>query len=117
MTDVSDQDPKLQALFAQPLDSLAEAPANDAFTEEVMQQTDRLKRKRIILRICLALALALLSPPLQDFALATAQTLVLSLVDLENRLLAQLLAPLNTVGGLLSVVLLVLRAAHKRLFT
>jgi hypothetical protein len=117
MTDATDQDPNLQALFAQPADDLAEAPVSDAFTKDVMQQTDRLKRRRIILRVCLALALALLSPPLQDFGLAMAQTLVQSLVDVENRLLAQALAPLNTVGGLLSVVLLILRAAHKRLFT
>jgi len=43
--------------------------------------------------------------------------LIVSLVRIDNQLVATLLAPINSVGGVLSVTLLLIRAAHKRLFT
>ena len=37
-------------------------------------------------------------------------------VDVDDQLLRDLLAPVNTVGGVLSIALLGLRIVHKRLF-
>ncbi len=108
----SERDPQLQAWFAE----VAEVPAGDDFTARVMGQTRRLRRRRIVRRVSLGLGLALLAVPLQDVAVALTHVLVITLVDLDNALLATLLAPVNTVGSVLSAVLLLLRAGHRRLF-
>ena len=108
-----DRDPALQALFSDASEDLI----SDAFTEQVMLQADRLKRRAIGVRASAALALALLGIPLQDVALELTEVLILTLVAIDNSLVAQLLAPINTVGGLLSLVLLVIRAVHRRLFS
>ena len=42
--------------------------------------------------------------------------LPVSLVDIDDRLLADLLAPVNSVAGLLAVLFLALRFAYKKLF-
>lgn len=107
-----DREPMLENVFSNAREELAP----DAFTEQVMLHTDRAKRRAIPTRAALALALALLGIPVQDVALELSQVLVVALVPIQNTLLAQLLAPVNTVAGLLTVVLLVIRAAHRRLF-
>ena len=101
----------LEQLFA---DTDAELSDPD-FTHAVMTRTDQAKRWRIARRIGLGCALALLGIPLQDFGLALAQVLVVSLIELEGGLVAQLLAPVNTVGSLLSAIILMLRIVHRRL--
>ena len=111
MTD-EDRDPILDRLFSELDDDLP----GEEFTGEVMVQTDRAKRQKIARRIALGALLGLLAIPLEDFALASAHVLAVTLIDLEAGLAAQLLAPVNTVGSLLSVILLGLRIAHKRIF-
>ena len=107
-------DQALQQLFAT---ADTEPQPNDPdFTNEVMAGVDRRKRHIIMRRILIGLLLALIAIPLEDAALILTQWLVLSLVNIDNRLLADLLAPINSVGSLLSVVLLALRVFHKRLF-
>ena len=110
----TDLDPTLQNLFATNAD---QELAGEAFTSGVMTRTDTLKRKVIVRRICVGLLLALLGIPLQDFALALTQVLVISLIELDNQLVAQLLAPVNSVGSLLLIVLFGLRVVHKRIFS
>lgn len=112
LTDDS-RDPQLQALFA----AVDTPPEADDFGERVMRQVGHAKRRMILRRVCVALAISLIAIPLQDYALALSQVLIVSLVDIESDLVAQLLAPINSVGGLLSVVVLLLRLVHKRLFT
>lgn len=111
MTD-PDRDQELQALFAAAKEDL---DGRD-FSREVRTGTQRLRRRRIARRASVALGLSLLAMPMQDVALAVSQLMIVSLVELEAGLVAELLAPINSVGGLLSAVLLVLRLAHKRLF-
>ena len=48
--------------------------------------------------------------------LALSQTLLISLVDVEDSLAVQVFSPINSVGGLLSAVLLTMRFAHHKLF-
>jgi hypothetical protein len=107
-------DPALQQLFA----DTGSAPQLDDpdFTKEVMAGVDRRKRHVIVRRVLLGLALALIAIPLEDAALVLTQWLVLSLVKIDSGLLADLLAPINSVGSLLSMVLLALRVGYKRLF-
>jgi hypothetical protein len=107
-----EREPSLQAAFANATRELAEDP----FLTRTMQRTDTLTRRRVVRRIGIALLLGLLAMPLQDFALAVTPVLAQSLIDLDAGLATQLLAPVNSVAGLLSMVLLTLRAAHRRLF-
>ena len=106
-------DPVLLAAFNDGRQDLAGVE----FTTSVMSGADKLKRRAVIRRIFLGLGLALIGIPLQDFALAISQVLVLSVVALDDLLLAQILAPVNTVGSLLSLVVLGLRIVHKRIFS
>jgi len=102
----------LKALFAEPVEKVDA----DTFTTEVMAGTQRLRRRKILLRIGLGLLLALLVPPLQDFGLAVTEVLLISLVSFEGGLLAELLAPVNTVGTVVSVALFGMRAFYRQLF-
>jgi len=108
-----DRDDLLRETFANANVELA----GDSFTADVMSQADRLKRRLIIRRILVGLVFSLIAIPLEDFVLAFSQFLLMSLVELEDSLAAQLLAPVNSVAGLLSFFLLALRIAHKRLFS
>jgi hypothetical protein len=111
MTD-DDHDPTLDELFSEFDDDLP----GEQFTGEVMVRTDRAKRWIVARRVALGILLGLLAIPMENFALAFAHVLAVTLIDLEHGLVAQLLAPVNTVGSLLSVVLLGLRIVHKRIF-
>lgn len=102
----------LKALFAQPVEKVDA----DTFTTEVMAGTQRLRRRKILLRIGLGLLLALLVPPLQDFGLAITEVLLISLISFEGGLLADLLAPVNTVGTVVSFALFAMRAFYRQLF-
>jgi hypothetical protein len=93
------------------------ALVGDNFTAEVMSHADPLKRRRIIRRVMLGFVVALIAIPLEDIGLALARFLLSSLVEIDDSLAAELLAPVNSVGSLLSFVLLSLRVAHKKLFT
>ncbi len=108
-----DLNPALQAAFANARQDMA----GEAFTTRVMTQTDKLKRSKIIRRLCVGLLFALLAVPMQDIAMASTHVLVLSLIEIDDSLLAQILAPVNTVGSLLSFVLLGLRLFYKRIFS
>ncbi len=116
MTD-NTADPRLQTLFAEAQQELVD----DAFTDLVMEQTGNFKHRKTAVRISqglvLVLALALLAIPLQDAGMALTQVLLMSLIELEDGPLNQLLAPANSIGGLLSTVLLGLRLIHKRIFS
>jgi len=110
---MSERDPLLETAFLSAVRNLDD----DAFLTETLTRTDVLKRRRMIRRAAIGASLSLLAIPLQDFALAATPVLMHSLVDLPTGWIAQMLAPANSVAGLLAMVLLTLRAAHKRLFT
>ncbi|MGI9327055.1 MAG: hypothetical protein ACR2PZ_17690 [Pseudomonadales bacterium] len=107
-----DQEAWLQACFAQ---AETELPAQD-FAETVMRRVEQHKRRKLYRRLVLGLALALLLPPLRDLGLVLTQVLMVTIVELDNALVGQLLAPINSVGGLLSLVLLGLKLMHMRWF-
>ncbi len=102
-------DNEISTLFTEP-----ELQADPAFTETVMaqvqQQHEQLRRRRMLVGILLGLLLI----PLEDLAIGIAHLLAVSLIQIEHELASQLLAPINTVGALLSLVLLLLRMTRSR---
>ena len=65
-------DPQLQALFAS-----SHQPAGDAaFIERVMPQVDRIRRRKFAVRAILALIVATVAMPFQDWALALTQVMI-----------------------------------------
>lgn len=109
---MEDRDPHLATLFAEAAAAAPEA----TFAGVVVQRTNVARRRRIARRIAIGVLLSLIAVPLQDLVLASALVLAVQLVEMEAGLVAQLLAPINSVGGLLSAVLLTLRASHRRIF-
>ena len=111
-----DQDPALSALFAK----AARINKEEAFIEQVMAQVDRSQRKSrlgwLVVGLLFVAAAWWISSPIihaTDFLL---NMLPISLVDIDNRILAELLAPLNSIAGALALLFLVLRFAYRKLF-
>ena len=115
MTD--DRDPTLQALFTNARQDLA----GEEFTARVMSKADKLKHRAVIGWVCVGLALVscawLLAAPLQDSVHLLTQALTLSLINLDDRWLAQILSPMNNVASALALGLIGLRIAHRKVFS
>lgn len=119
MTD--DRDPTLRVLFADATQDFAGA----AFTAQVMAQT-KLRYSAVAGRIGVSLVLAscawLLATPLQDAVHLVAQNLaplsmVVSLIDVDNRWLAQMLSPVNNIASMTALGLVGLRIAYKKVYS
>ncbi len=114
MTD--DRDPDLQALFAD-----AERPlADETFTVAVMSRIDRRWRWALFGRIGFGLALALcawlIAPTLQAVANLLTQAAASPLVALDDPLLAQTLAPVNSIAGACGLGLVGLWQLYRSIF-
>lgn len=111
-----DRDPLLQSLFANAEQDLRE----ETFTNQVMVRAGQLRRRSLVMWICVDLAIVicvwLLAAPLQAAVNLLLPSLTTSLVDLDNRLLAELLLPVNNVASVLALVAIGLRSAYRRLF-
>lgn len=110
-----ERDPLLESLF----DAADAGLEDEAFTNAVV---DRIKNRRgtvLVSRLAvLALLVALevvLESPLQASLGVVAEVLGMSLIELENEWLAFLVAPVNSVAGLLGITLLALNALYRRL--
>ncbi len=111
MTDTNQQ-MDLHTMFAQ-----ADSDLRDAeFTAEVIEQTDRSRVRRVALRLTTMLLLVFVAIPLQDVAHLLAEYLVVPLFPVDDDLLRLAFAPLNSVGAVLSGVLLLLRLVYRRIF-
>ena len=115
MTD--DRDPALQALFVNAEQDLA----GEVFTARVMSRTDALKRRTVFAWICAGLVASVLAwlvaTPLQYAVNLLTQGVTAPLITLDDRWLAQLFAPVNSVAILLAVGLIGLRTAYKKIFS
>jgi len=111
------RDPRLQSLFADAKQELA----GEALTARVMEKT-RGRRYRLLAASAAAVLSALtvtwllFGMPLFEFALLLSGALATPLVDLGEGWLALLLLPVNTVAGVLMILLKGLRMVQKRLF-
>jgi len=113
----TDRDPTLETLFA----NANQALAGEVFAAQVMSQIDKLRRGAVIGWICVLLVLItftwLLATSLQDAADLLTGIFPLSLIDLDNRWLARILSPVNSVAGLIALGVLSLRTAYRKIFT
>lgn len=113
---MQDQDQNLIALFGQ-----AEQPFdNDAFVAGVMSQIDRERRSTLLVWIALCLFIAAcitaFAAPLVAAVNMATQLLPVSLVELQDDWIGQLVSPINSVAAAVAVVLLVTIRFFRRLF-
>ena len=108
------RDPRLEALFADAERDLTD----DGFTQQVMGGVRRRDRNVLLGRFGIVLVLVALevlpSSPLSGSIASLADRLSLTLIPLDNEWLAFAAAPLNSVAGLLGVVLLGLHFLYRR---
>lgn len=109
-----ERDPKLEALFAQAEQDLVD----DDYTEAVMFRIRRHRRNALIGRFAAVALLVilelLLSSPLQNSASVLAEALSTTLFEVEGQWLAFAFAPLNSVAGLLGLLLLGAHFLYRR---
>ena len=110
-----ERDPLLESLFSQAEHELVE----DKFTVQVMAGVKKRRRNVLIGRLAiLALLVALellLSAPLQNTAGAITQVLGMSLIEVESEWLSLVFAPLNSIAGLLGMLLLSMQFLYRRM--
>lgn len=112
----TDRDSAVQALFDVAKHDLAEEP----FVTRIMSQVDSLRRRSVIVWLGVGLVLVtcawLLAAPVQDAVQLLTQALSMSLFDAGDRWLANLMAPINSVAGLVGLGVLALMAAFRKIF-
>ena len=112
----SDHDPVIEAIFSRAKEELA----GERFTASVMARTDSLKRRAMLGWLLSFLAVAagfwMLSGPLHEVAALMNQVLPTTLVDMEDRLVGQLLAPLNSIAGPIAVMVFGLNMLYRKVF-
>ncbi len=110
-----ERDPMLEALFAQSADTRVE----ENFTARVMAQVEARRRKVLVARVAIVTLIIglewLLSSPLQNFVGELTQILSTSLVDVKNDWLASAIAPLNSIAGLIGMLLLSLHVFYRKM--
>ncbi len=110
-----DRDPFLQSLFD---DSRLE-PVSEEFTSAVVSRTYSLRNKLITVAVGLIVILLVYTwfygAPGQGLALAMAKFLSTSLIDLGNSWAALILAPINSIAGLLAITFKLLRSFSKKI--
>ncbi len=109
-----DRDPLLESLFAEAVYE----PADDNFNTEVMANIEKRRRNVFIGRVAIVALLfvfeLLLSAPLQHSVGAMAEALSTSLVEVNDEWVSAAVAPINSVAGLVGMLLLGLHALHRR---
>ena len=110
-----ERDPLLDSLFAE----AAKEQADDKFTAGVMLGIEKRRRNVIIGRIGIIGLLFvfefLLSAPLQTSVGALVDGLSTSIFPIKSEWLAAAAAPLNSVAGLIGMLLLGLHTLHRRM--
>jgi len=110
-----ERDPLLDSLFAE----AENEQTDDEFTAKVMLSIEKRRRNIITGRIgIVGLLFALeflLSAPLQNSVGVLANTLSMSLIPIQSEWLAAAFAPLNSIAGLIGMLLLGLHTLHRRM--
>jgi len=110
-----ERDPLLESLFARAERELVE----DKFTAQVMAQVATRRRNVLIGRLAVVALLValelLLSTPLQNSASVITQVLSTSLVELEGGAVATVVSPINSIAGLIGMLLLGMQFLHRRM--
>ena len=110
-----ERDPLLESLFSQAEHELVE----DKFTVQVMDRVKKRRRNVLIGRVAIVALIIvlelLLSTPLQNTAGVMTQALSTSLIEVESEWLTLVFAPLNSIAGLIGMVLLGMQFLYRRM--
>lgn len=112
-TQTDSLDPQLQHLFTQAAE--AEQLDETQFLRTMRAQIDQQYRRNILWRVGLGLLVVLAAMPIQDVVVALAPLFVTRIIDVPNQLVADLLAPINSIGSVITLALLGVRLTQKRL--
>lgn len=109
-----DHDPQLEALFAQ---AAMDTPNGD-FADRVMADVDTRRRNVILIRVAIVAAIVLLevllSAPLQSSVGAFMEWLSSPILDLNESWVTTMLEPVNSIAGIIGVVLLAGHIVYRR---
>jgi hypothetical protein len=112
-----ERDPLLDSLFA----TASEELASEYFLSAVMARVKNRNRRLALTRLGIAALLValelLLSSPLQNTVGLVTDLLASNLYQFNNEWIAFMLAPLNSLAGLLGLLLLALHFMFRRMFT
>ena len=110
-----ERDPLLESLFSQAECELVE----DKFTVQVMDRVQKRRRNVLIGRFAIVALIIvlelLLSTPLQNTAGVITQALGTSLIEVESEWLTLVFAPLNSIAGLIGMLLLGMQFFYRRM--
>ena len=110
-----ERDPWLDSLFAQADRSVTE----NGFTAQVMARVEKRRRNVFIGRIAVVVLIValelLLSAPLQNVVGAFAQALSTQLIELDSEWLSAVISPLNSIAGLIGVILLGIHFIYRKI--
>jgi hypothetical protein len=111
----NERDPLLDSLFAE----VAGEQADDKFTAKVMLGIEKRRRNVIIGRVgIVGLLFAfefLLSAPLQTSVGVLADVLSMSIWSIQSEWLAAAVAPLNSIAGIIGMLLLGMHTLYRRM--
>ncbi|MGI9203498.1 MAG: hypothetical protein ACR2Q3_05790 [Woeseiaceae bacterium] len=109
------RDPFLESMFVQAEQNLAD----DDYIKQVMDRVEKRRRNVLAGQFALILLLVvfelLLSAPLQNTVGAITQALSESLLELENEWIALLFAPMNSIAGLIGIMLLGMQFLYRKI--
>ena len=109
-----ERDPELEVLFAE---AAAESPNGD-FADKVMTRVASRRRNvlfgRIAIFALIVLLEALLSAPVQSTVGVIVAALGTPLLELSHPALAMLLTPVNSIGGVIGILLLLVYFLYRR---
>jgi hypothetical protein len=110
-----DRDPKLELLFEEAESSFAD----DAFTDAVSDSLRRRRRRILFGRIAVLAALVvlevILESPLRIHLDAVAEALGTPLLAMQDNWLTFLVAPINSIAGLIGILLLGLNMLYRKI--
>jgi hypothetical protein len=111
-----ERDPALETLFAEARQDLS----SDRFTNKVLAKVEERRRRVLLGRLALVVLLIafelLLDAPLQHSLGALAEALNTPLFDTGGQWFGILLTPLNSLAGLLGLVLMGVHFLYRKLF-
>jgi len=110
-----ERDPLLESMFAE----AAAQPADDDFNNAVMENVRRRRRNVFIGRAAIVAFIVLfellLSSPLQNSIGSLTAALSMSLVDLQAGWFASAVEPINSIAGLVGILLLGVHMLYRKM--
>jgi hypothetical protein len=110
-----ERDPVIESLFTQ-----AERQLEDSdFADRIMARVNRRRRRIIGIRVAIVLALVILelvtSEPIQNYVGNATQLLSMQLLDLGDSWYFALFSPLNSVLGIVGLILIAMQFLYRRI--